>query len=50
MKKRCVTPRDENDMELVRYRIAGLKERVEKVAAEARSITSALEDLLRVTR
>jgi hypothetical protein len=50
MKKRRVTSRDENNMELVRYRIAGLKERVEKVAAEARDITSALEELLRETQ
>ena len=47
MKKRRVTSHDENDMELVQPRIASLKERVEKLAAEARDITSALEELLR---
>ena len=50
MKKQRVTSCDENNMELVWYRIAGLKERVEKVAAEARDITSALEELLCETR
>ena len=50
MKKQCVTSHDENNMELVWYRIAGLKKRVEKVAAEARDITSALEELLCETR
>lgn len=46
MKKRRVTSRDEDNMELVRPRIASLKERVEKVAAEARDVTIALEELL----
>lgn len=50
MKKRRVTPRDEDDMELVRPRVASLKERVEKVAAEARDIATALEELLREIR
>ena len=47
MKKRHVTFCDEDDMKLVRHRISGLKERVEKVAAEARDINSALQELLR---
>jgi hypothetical protein len=50
MKKRRVTFRDEDDMELVRYRIASLKERVKKVVAEARDIDSALQELLREMR
>jgi hypothetical protein len=47
MKKRRVTFRDEDGMELARYRVASLKERVEKVVAEARDIDSALQELLR---
>ena len=40
----------QNDMELVQPRIISLKERVEKLNAEARDITSALEELLREIR
>ena len=49
MKKRRVTFRDEDGMELARYRVASLKERVEKMVAEARDIDSALQELLRET-
>ena len=49
MKKRRVTFRDEDGMELGHYRVASLKERVEKVVAEARDIDSALQELLRET-
>ena len=49
IKKRRVTSHDENDIELVHHRITSLKKRVEKVAAEARDITSALEELLHET-
>jgi len=42
-KKRCIVFHDEDDMELVQRRIARLKKRTEKVAAEVRDIASMLE-------
>jgi len=46
MKKRRIAFCDEDDIKLMQCKIASLKKRVEKVAAEARDVVSALEELL----